>query len=104
MKRNLFDELAEGFDALKSEREGKLTLKQHSVDNSFETPAISSEDLIKLREQLNLSQAIFAHYLRINKRTLENWEQGRAQPNAQAAVLIKLVQKYPDTIDRLQSV
>ncbi len=105
MKRNLFDELSEGFEALKSEREDKLTLRQHAVDSDIlEAPTISSHDLIKLREDLNLSQSLFAYYLRINKRTLENWEQGRAQPNTQAAILIKLVQKYPDTIERLLSV
>jgi len=31
-------------------------------------------------------------------RTLENWEQGRARPNAQAALLIKLVRNYPETV------
>lgn len=104
MKRNLFDELAEGFEALKLEREGKLTLRQHPIDPSeVDPPVITTEDLVQLREDLNLSQSLFAHYLRINKRTLENWEQGRSQPNAQAALLIKLVQKYPDTIDRLQT-
>jgi putative transcriptional regulator len=36
-----------------------------------------------------------------NVRTVENWEQGRAKPNAQAAVLIKLVERYPDTVQRL---
>jgi hypothetical protein len=30
MKHNLFDELNEGFMALKSEREGKITLKHHN--------------------------------------------------------------------------
>ena len=40
-------------------------------------------------------------YLRTNPRTLENWEQGRAKPNAQAALLIRLVEKFPDTVDRL---
>jgi putative transcriptional regulator len=30
-------------------------------------------------------------------RTLENWEQGRAKPNAQAALLIRLVQRFLDT-------
>ena len=30
-KRNIFSELVEGFDALKSEREGKLTLRQVKV-------------------------------------------------------------------------
>ena len=37
-------------------------------------------------------------------RTLENWEQGRAKPNAQAALLIRLVERYPETMDRLASV
>jgi putative transcriptional regulator len=44
---------------------------------------------------------VFAAYLRTRVRTLENWEQGRAKPNAQAALLIRLVQRYPDTVERL---
>jgi len=67
VKRNLFSELTEGFDALKAPREGKRTL-------------------------------------RTNERTLENWEQGRARPNAQAAQLIRLVAHYPDTVKRLAAV
>jgi putative transcriptional regulator len=35
---------------------------------------------------------------------LENWEQGRAKPNAQAALLIGLVRKYPDMVARLAEV
>ena len=31
MKRNLFNELKEGFTALESAREGKITLRQHGV-------------------------------------------------------------------------
>ena len=33
---------------------------------------------------------LFATYLRTNVRTPENWAQGRAKPNAQAALLINL--------------
>ena len=57
-----------------------------------------------MREKLNLSRALFAVYLRTNVRTLENWEQGRARPNAQAALLIRLVQRYPDTVRRLAEI
>lgn len=103
MKRNLFDELNEGFEALKRDREGKITLKQHAIETPT-APDVSSDELVRLREKLNLSQAVFASFLHINKRTLENWEQGRAKPNAQAAVLIRLVEKYPDTLDRLRTV
>lgn len=103
MKRNLFDELSEGFQSLRDERKGKITLKKHNAEK-ITAPELKSGELVKLREKLNVSQAVFAQYLRINKRTLENWEQGRVKPNAQAAVLIKLVEKYPDTLSRLANV
>jgi hypothetical protein len=34
---------------------------------------------------------------------LAKWEQGRAKPNPQAA-LVLLVRKYPDTLERLEKV
>ncbi len=57
-----------------------------------------------MRESLNLSRGLFAVYLRTNVRTLENWEQGRARPNAQAVLLINLVKRYPDTVKRLAAI
>ena len=35
MKRNLFNELKEGLSALASEREGKITLRQHVVEKNL---------------------------------------------------------------------
>ncbi len=100
MKRKLFDELKEGICALQSEREGKLTLHAHTIEKK---PAIiiSPAELVSLREKLHMSRTVFARYLRTNERTLENWEQGRASPNAQAAILIRMVERYPDTVERL---
>jgi len=103
MKRNLFAELTEGFDALKAEREGKRTLRTHAVENK-PAPTVTAKELVRVRAKLNLSRAVFARYLRTNERTLENWEQGRAKPNAQAALLIRLVAHYPDTVKRLAAV
>ena len=65
---------------------------------------VTAEELVTLRERLHLSRPVFAGYLRTNPRTLENWEQGRAKPNAQASLLIRLVEKFPDTVDRLAAV
>jgi len=102
-KRNLMAELTEGFDALAQQRAGKRTLRTHSVVLK-RAPTISARELAKLREKLNLSRGLFAGYLRTNVRTLENWEQGRAKPNAQAALLIRLVQRFPDTVSRLAEI
>lgn len=103
MKRDVFAELIEGFDALKAEREGRITLRQHTFEIK-PTPKVTAAELLRVRAKLNLSRAVFAHCLRTNVRTLESWEQGRAKPNAQAALLIRLVAKYPDTVKRLAAV
>ena len=99
MKRDLFNELNEGFNALQSAREGKITLRHHVVEKK-PAPSITPTELMNIREKLHLSRTVFARYLRTNERTLENWEQGRASPNAQAAILIRMVERYPDTVER----
>jgi putative transcriptional regulator len=102
-KRNLFNEIDEGFKHLKKARLGKTTLR--TVERDFKPAAmINAEEVVAIRERLNLSRSVFATYLRTNLRTLENWEQGRAKPNAQAALLIHLVDRYPDTVKKIASV
>ncbi|WP_293228518.1 transcriptional regulator [Paludibacterium sp.] len=103
MKRNLFAELSEGFDALEQSRHGKLTLRSHQMDEATPAPEVTAHDLLAIRERLNVSRAVFARYLRTNPRTLESWEQGRTHPNAQAALLIQMVKQYPDTIERIKT-
>ncbi|MCK9511220.1 MAG: transcriptional regulator [Pigmentiphaga sp.] len=102
-KRNLFDELMQGLDDLADARTGKQTLRTHEVEIN-PAPDVTADEVLALRERLHLSRAVFARYLRTNPRTLENWEQGRAKPNAQAALLIRLVDKFPDTVERLAEI
>jgi hypothetical protein len=56
------------------------------------TPDISSWKSLRFATPLD----------RRDPRTLERWEQGRSKPNEQA-VLLWLVRKYPDTLERLES-
>lgn len=102
-KRDLFAELSEGMTALADDRRGKTTLRSHVV--TFRpAPELTPREVVGVRRQLRLSRAVFAAYLRTNVRTLENWEQGRAKPNAQAALLISMVKRFPDTVERLAAV
>jgi len=103
MKRSLFAEISEGFDALAEERQGQRTLRTVEVTKA-PVGDVTAEEIRAMRERLNLSRPVLAGMLRTNPRTLENWEQGRAKPNAQAAVLIRLVENYPDTVERLAAV
>ena len=101
-KRDILSELMEGAAAMKGHREGKLTLRTYKVEAS-PLPKVDSKLLLDTRKKLRCSRAVFARKLRINERTLEKWEQGRAKPNPQAAALVLLVRKYPDTLARLDT-
>jgi putative transcriptional regulator len=103
VKRDLFTELNEGMAALAEARQGIRTLRTHAMEY-IPAPNLTPEQLIRVRKELKISRALFAAYLRTNVRTLENWEQGRAKPNAQAALLIHLVKRYPDTVQRLATI
>lgn len=96
-KRDLFNELMEGFDALKTEREGKITLRTTEI-NIPKPIEMSSNQIAKIRKEHNYSQAVFARMLSTKVSTLRNWEQGRSEPNAQAKVLLKLVDTSPDVL------
>ena len=101
-KRKLFDELMDGVDAMQQHREGKITLRSPEIEDL--PPLKIDADLIRdTRERLHVSRAVFARRLRVSPRTLENWEQGRAKPNAQASALILMVRNYPDTLEKLSS-
>ena len=101
-RRNLFDELMSGVDAMRNHREGRLTLRTHHIE-PISVPSVDPDFVRETREGLHMSRQVFAFKIGVNPRTLERWEQGRSKPNEQASALIRLVRKYPDTLERLES-
>jgi putative transcriptional regulator len=100
-KRNISGDLVEGVAAMEGHPEGQLTLRNYKVEPA-PLPAVDSKLIRNIRKKLRCSRAVFALKLRINERTLEKWEQGRAKPNPQAAALVLVVRRYPDTLERLE--
>jgi putative transcriptional regulator len=100
--RSLFRELMSGVDAMRQHRQGRLTLRSYHV-LPIALPPMNPQLVRETREALHMSRQVFAMKLGVNPRTLERWEQGRSKPNEQAAALIWLVRKYPDTLERLES-
>jgi len=101
-KRNLSAEIMDGVGAMRAQREGKITLRTSEAEE-LPTLRVDAALIRETREHLSVSRAVFARRLRVAMRTLENWKQGRATPNAQAAALILMVRQYPDTFDKLRS-
>lgn len=101
-KRNLFAELIEGVDAMKAHREGKMTLRTHVVAAPEIQASPGADFFVAAREKFNVSRGVWANMLRVSPRTVEKWEQG-GQVSSLAATFVELVARYPDTIERLQT-
>lgn len=101
-KRNIFAELMEGVGAMGEHRAGKVTLRTHALPPPEVKEAPGAEFFVAARERFNVSRAVWANMLRVSPRTVEKWEQG-GQVSPLAATFVELVARYPDTIERLQT-
>jgi putative transcriptional regulator len=54
----------------------------------------------RVRRKLGLSQSAFATRYRIPLRTLQQWEQGRREPDATALAYLKVIEREPEAAAR----
>lgn len=87
-KRNLFEEIKEGLEAIRDNRE---RLKRHNL---------SAPDIKAIRRRFQLSQSQMATYLGVKTKTLQNWEQGIRTPTASAQTLLRVLEKEPEAVMR----
>ena len=55
-------------------------------------------DVKGIRERLGLTQARFATLMGVSSRTLQNWEQGRREPEGPAKALLRVVEREPQAV------
>ena len=56
---------------------------------------ITPPSIKAIRNKLNLSQSDFALMIGVSISTLQNWEQGRREPDGPAKALLKIASKNP---------
>jgi putative transcriptional regulator len=65
---------------------------------------ITPPSIKAIRKKLNLSQSDFALMIGVSISTLQNWEQGRREPDGPAKALLKIASKNPEAVmDALHS-
>jgi len=92
MKKQLFDELVASIHEAGQIHRGELEPSRRFV---FEP-----EDVRKIRAKLHKSQSEFARMIGVSVATLQNWEQGRRQPEGPARALLVVASKAPQTVAR----
>ncbi len=90
MKKELFEDLVTSV-----KQAGKIHRGQTAPSRAF---VFQPEDVRQIREKLKKSQSEFARMIGVSVSTLQNWEQGRRQPEGPARALLVVASKAPRVV------
>ncbi len=93
-KNEYFDEILSGLNEALEHAKGNKKLKMTSV-KIHPVQDMTAKEISKLREKLSFSQAIFAEFLGVSKKTVEAWEYGKSHPNGAALRLLNYISLDP---------
>ena len=88
MSRDIGLEILEGLNEISNFKQGKVQLKITELSEPSEPKII--------RSKLKLSQSAFAGLLGVSMRTLQDWEQGRRNPQGPAIALLRIAEQHPE--------
>ena len=89
-----FEELKAGLNSAIEHAQGK---RKDLRTTTLPRPPkeLSAKEIVKVRTQLNVSQAVFARYLNISPKTVQSWEQGTGKPSGASLKLLTIAKKDP---------
>jgi putative transcriptional regulator len=86
-------ELAKGLRQAAAHFKGELKLR------SYEYRIPERVDVRALRQKIGLSQTEFAARYALNARTVQEWEQGRAEPDLAARAYLTVIEQCPQAVE-----
>ena len=92
--RDIGAEILEGIKEIKDFKKGKVSLRTTELSE----PSPPKE----IRKKMNLSQSAFAGLLGVSLRTLQDWEQGRRNPQGSAIALLRIAEQHPEVFSDLR--
>jgi len=92
MKKALFDELVSSI-----KEAGRIHRGEEKPSREF---TFDAQDVRAIRAKLNKSQSEFARLIGVSVATIQNWEQGRRQPEGPARALLVVASKAPRTVEK----
>lgn len=74
---------------------GEIKDRNRATSSVYE---VKAPEIKAVREKLSVSQNEFAMMIGVSVRTLQNWEQGRRQPEGPAKALLRVASKNPGAV------
>lgn len=92
MKKELFEELVGSI-----RQAGKIRRGESVPSREF---TFCAQDIRAIRAKLAKSQSEFARMIGVSVATLQNWEQGRREPQGPARALLLVASKAPEVVQK----
>ncbi len=91
--RDIGAEILQGINEITTFKKGKANLRTTELSEPSPPKVI--------RKKLALSQSVFAGLLGVSLRTLQDWEQGRRNPQGSAIALLRIAEQHPEVFNDL---
>jgi putative transcriptional regulator len=75
---------------------GELSLRTTLVP--VRPPKMPAQKVVRLRQRLGMSQAVFAQTLNVSTKTVQSWEQGERRPSQAALRLLQILEARPQVV------
>ncbi|MDE2303541.1 MAG: helix-turn-helix domain-containing protein [Sphingomonadales bacterium] len=85
---------------LESAREALAFAEGRAEIADYRVHAYTALDIKAIRARTGLSQAMFAKAIGLEKRTLQDWEQGKRTPQGPARALLTVFEREPQAVLR----
>ncbi|PCI37835.1 MAG: transcriptional regulator [Rhodospirillaceae bacterium] len=93
-RTQLGNEVEEALNEVLAHVQGEVDLPCRIVDDP------TAERIRALRKRLKLSRQKFADRFGLDVRALQDWEQGRRVPDRSARVLLTVIDREPEAVER----
>jgi len=93
-------DIIQGLNEVQNHLQGKIKLRKTKIIVP-DVKVFTSDEIKALRKKLGYSQVFFANILGVSSRTVEDWESGKNTPCGSSSRMLEVLQKAPDTIQRI---
>ncbi len=97
--QQLIDSVREAVEIERGEKEPARITRYTAAEAKVEAPPrYVSERIKEIRDQMALSQPVFAAALNVSSETVRAWEQGKRKPDGPTLRLLEVAEQHPEVL------
>lgn len=100
---NVYDGIMQGLNEAMAYNEGKLKVRTKTIFIE-PVPNFEATEIKKIRNELGMTQVLFAGFMGVSTKTVEAWESGRNMPDGPARRILAMLKVDPGLPQRLNIV